>query len=124
MRADDPLYRQLGFEPVVQSGGDARARALVRTREALAALDLAAGALRTARGSASMPSPLVPGPYALVEGPRGPLRARRTDAGWDLAAPGAAAARAAAAAAMVGHEWATALVVLGSFDLSPWEISP
>jgi hypothetical protein len=49
-----------------------------------------------------------------VEGPRGPITARRSAGAWERAA------RRAAAGAMVGLEWSAALVALASFDLSPW----
>jgi hypothetical protein len=99
-RMHDPRYRAIGFEPVIRIEGDALARTLVRAHEARAALRLAAAALDA---SAEPPT------GATVEGPRG----------------GAArATRDVAAQAMVGAEWATALVILASFDLSPWDVGP
>lgn len=121
-RADDPLYRELGFEPVIGADGDSLARALVRMKEAVAATALASQALRFSSEGRTAPSASRGRPGASVEGPRGPLHARLTEAGWELTAPGGAAARDAAAAAMVGCEWATALVALASFDLSPWVV--
>jgi hypothetical protein len=121
-RSDDPLYRQLGFEPVVRAGGDALARAQVRCDEAVQALRLGAAALHAAEDGG--PAQAVPRPAAgtTVEGPRGPLRAERLAGGWGLSAPGAPEARASAAEAMVGLEWASALVAVTSFDLSPWQV--
>jgi hypothetical protein len=50
------------------------------------------------------------------------VRARLEPGGWRLDAPGADAGLQAAGAAMVGAEWAAALVTLVSFDLSPWQV--
>jgi hypothetical protein len=111
-RSEDPLYRQLGFEPVVRSDGDALARTQVRAAEAVAAVELAIAA------SARTDAP--PGGAArAVEGPRGPLRVED----GRLEAPGETAALTAAGAAMIGAEWASALAVLASFDLSPWRVT-
>jgi Respiratory-chain NADH dehydrogenase, 49 Kd subunit len=113
-RSTDGRYAALGFDPVVRSDGDALARAAVRADEALAAVRLADAALH-ASGDA-------PAADRVVEGPRGPLHADRAAGEWKLAAPGADAARRAAADAMVGLEWSAALVALASFDLSPWSV--
>lgn len=61
-RLEDPAYRQLGFEPVVQTAGDAAARWRQRLAEVLQSLDLAtrAGDRRTE-------------PIGVVESPRGRL---------------------------------------------------
>ncbi|MQA74309.1 MAG: hypothetical protein GEU88_08240 [Solirubrobacterales bacterium] len=120
-RADDPLYRLLGFEPVVRQEGDALARALLRVDEAEQSAQLAHAALnRVANGDATAAQ--LRSPTATVEGPRGPLRARRRADGWDLDARGADAARSLAGELMVGEEWAAALVALASLDLSPWVV--
>lgn len=119
-RRDDPLYRRLGFSAVVRHEGDAHARTRLRAEEACAALELAAGALRAA--AAGTPAGSAAGEDPPVEGPRGPLHAARSGAGWTLAAPGASEALAAAARGMVGLEWAAALVAAASFDLSPWRL--
>jgi Ni,Fe-hydrogenase III large subunit len=116
-RLDDPLYRRLGFEPEVRTEGDALARTLVRVREAVGSVDLATRALQAA-GDA-LPAPR----DAIVEGPRGPVQARLDDSHLHVSAPGAAAALAAAGEAVVGAEWAAALVGLASFDLSPWRVA-
>ena len=121
-RSDDPLYRRLGFTPVVHSEGDALARTLVRIDEAVQAVTLASAALKeTSRGEAAgtVSEARASG---LVEGPRGPLQAERTPDGWRLVAHGAASAIDAAADAMVGAEWSTALAVLASFDVSSWRL--
>jgi len=110
-RTEDPRYRRLGFQPIVRTEGDALARTRVRAAEAVAAVELAVAALAIAD-----PPPTAAGP---VEGPRGPLSA----AGGRLEAPGESAALVAAGEAMTGLEWASALTVLASFDLSPWRVT-
>lgn len=128
-RAEDDLYADLGFEPAVHAGGDALSRALLRAEEAQMALGLARRALERAASDREVDDGEGPAPLArsggepgLVEGPRGPLVAQRSKAGWRLSAPGSVAVREAAGAAMVGAEWAAALVALASFDLSPWAV--
>jgi Respiratory-chain NADH dehydrogenase, 49 Kd subunit len=118
-RSDDPLYRRLGFEPLVAGEGDALARTLLRASEAVAALDIAGRALGEAAGGAPADAPTGVSASVVVEGPRGPLRA------WNgqLDAPGEAAALVAAGDVIVGAEWAAALVGLASFDLSPWRVT-
>ena len=121
-RTEDPLYRQLGFEPLVRSDGDALARTLLRAEEARAALDLASAALQVAADGTPAEDPLRSFEGASIEGPRGPISASRHPDGWRLEASGAEEAPQAAGAAMVGAEWAAALVTLISFDLSPWRV--
>lgn len=113
VRLQDPRYAALGFEPVVEASADAHARARVRMRELAEALRIADVALR--RGE---PAPPVPR-HTAVEGPRGPLLA----SGQVGVAPGTAGSRAAAGSAAVGLEWASALAVIASFDLSPWQVT-
>jgi hypothetical protein len=121
-RSDDSVYAALGFAPVVEADGDVRARTVLRHAEAVAAGELAVAALaHDATGHAVSPFGDGAG-GALVEGPRGPLRARVTGGALRLAAPGAHAARTIAARSAVGQEWAGALVCIASFDLSPWRI--
>jgi hypothetical protein len=96
----------------VESGADVHARCRVRTREIGQSLELAAQALRFAEADEPCPA------AQEVEGPRGPLA---VDGGRPLAR-GADAARAAAETAAIGAEWASALVAIASFDLSPWRV--
>ena len=135
-RRDDDAYAALGFAPVVEDDGDARARTILRHAEAVAAVELAAAALARRDATAGpLAVPFADGRGgACVEGPRGPLCAWRdgvTNAeGFAVAgtgavrcsAAGADAARAVAARSAVGQEWAGALVCLVSFDLSPWRV--
>jgi len=121
-RHDDPLYRELGFEPVMRDGGDAHARALVRVDELEASLDLAQRACERAAsavGDGTLEA-FATATGAQVEGPRGPVVASRR--GPDGPPVGADAALAVAGEAILGLEWSAALVVLASFDLSPWRV--
>jgi Ni,Fe-hydrogenase III large subunit len=121
-RGDDPLYRRLGFMPVVRSEGDALARTLLRIDEAVQGVTLASAALKETSGGRA--AGLLPEASAsgVIEGPRGPLQAERTSDGWRLVTHGAPAILEAAAKAMVGAEWSTALAGLASFDVSPWRV--
>jgi hypothetical protein len=123
-RADDPLYVEIGFEPVVEYAADARARTVVRAREAAQSIGLAALALSRADSSAelSVAPPRVWMGTSVVEGPRGPLTARAGDGAPALAAPGERAAIGAAGRVAIGREWASALVGVASLDLSPWRV--
>ncbi len=118
-RIADERYRELGFAPVIEAGGDARARTLVRLREVVQSIELARGARQA---GTSAPAP--PRRTAIVEGPRGAISARSSEGGLLLKAAALAATRRAAGDAAVGHEWAAALVTLASFDLSPWRVGP
>jgi hypothetical protein len=97
-RAEDPAYRALGFEPVIQQSGDARARWRQRLTEALQALELAerAGGRRTEE-------------VGVVESPNG-----RMTAG---SAP-AAALLELLPDLLVGQEWGDAITALVSLDLA------
>ncbi len=106
-RCRDAAYAELGFEPVIREAGDAAARAEVRAEEAVAAVDLAQGAL-----GAELPA----GRRWTVEGPRGAI--------CDGTTPGAAQAVALAGGLVIGLEWSAALAALASFDLSPWKVRP
>jgi len=99
-RTRDPHYEQLGFTAITTDGADVCARALVRAREAQEAV-------RVALAAQSRP-PDGDGAVA-IEGPRGAVGLS------------GAPAREAAAAAAIGQEWSAALLVVASFDLSPWE---
>jgi len=116
-RLDDPFYRRLDFEPVVRSEGDALARTLVRVHEAVGSVDLAIRALQAATGGGLADA------LQTVEGPRGRVQARLDGSQMYASAPGAAAALAVAGEAVVGAEWAAALIGLASFDLSPWRVA-
>ncbi|HEV2771005.1 MAG TPA: hypothetical protein VGV40_12545 [Solirubrobacteraceae bacterium] len=126
-RMDDAAYATLAFEAVVEDDGDARARTVVRHAEAVAAVEIAVAALARASHPAESgegPTPFEDGTGgALVEGPRGPLRAWGDEDGrLRGTAPGSEALRSVAARSAIGQEWAGALVCLASFDLSPWRV--
>ena len=123
-RVADPRYRALGFKPALREEGDALARTLVRAAEAHASLELALGALRHVKGDGEETGGCAeaPGP-TVIEGPRGVLSAERRLGGRpELSAPGAEAQLRLAGEAALGAEWASALVGLASFDLSPWRM--
>lgn len=123
-RRDDPLYTALGFEPVLAQAGDAEARTTVRARELRSSLQLAAAALDGADpGRPPLGAPPQPRDAAVVEGPRGPLRATVGPSGAvEVAAPGAAALLELAGEAVAGLELGAAIAGLVSFDLSPWRV--
>lgn len=101
VRMDDPIYQELGFEPVMHEGGDAASRWRQRVAEAAQSLDLAAraGGRRTR-------------PVGRVESPRGRLE------------PGSApTARLLPLlpALLRDLEWGDAVATLLSLDLDPEE---
>ncbi len=116
-RTGDPAYVGLGFTPVLESGGDVLARALVRAREIVTSLGLAEAAPEVGRHEAPRAT--------AVEGPRGPLRADPAPLGQPprFHAPGTDAALRAAGEAAVGLEWSAAMLALASFDLSGWGVA-
>jgi respiratory-subunit NADH dehydrogenase subunit len=121
-RLDDPLYRTLGFEPIVRSEGDTLARTLVRAAEAAAAIELAARALEV-EATADLSDALPPTTdTTVVEGPRGPVEVLAAGSARRLAAHGHDASLTAASETAAGSEWASALLGLASFDLSPWRV--
>ena len=115
-RTGRAVYERLGFEPLSESRGDAAARTLLRAREASQSLDLARRSLICTAEEGGLPA----GESAAVEGPRGGLLATPQPAGWTFHAPGASAARQLAVETMTGRPWQDALVILASFDISPW----
>ncbi|MCP9490459.1 MAG: hypothetical protein MSC31_11375 [Solirubrobacteraceae bacterium MAG38_C4-C5] len=122
-RSNDAAYAALGFTPVVEGDGDARARTVLRHAEAIAAVELAAAALvRREAGAHPLPAPFADAGGWVVEGPRGPLRAWHENGAVLCSAAGADAARTVAARSAIGQEWGGALVCLASFDLSPWRV--
>ncbi|MBS1895355.1 MAG: hypothetical protein JST59_28985 [Actinobacteria bacterium] len=109
-REGEPLYGELGFSMRTARSGDVEARVLQRAGEIVDALRLAEAA-QGLTDRVSTPSPLHP------EGPRG----RILVAGGHTVTQGLAAARSLAGELAAGLEWASALTVVASFDLSPWE---
>lgn len=97
LRAQDPIYSSLGFEPIVQAEGDAAARWRQRLAEATQSLELAgrAGELRTT------PTGSVESPRGLLEPTGGPA-ARLLPLIPDL---------------LGGMEWGDAVTTLISLDL-------
>jgi len=107
-RSDDPAYRALGFEPVVQGaegtedGGDAWTRLLQRVDEAVQALDLAARAGDQTVGGGGSGA-------AAIEGLRG-----RLSPGGE---PPAVGLLELVPQSLEGLEWGDAVVALASLDL-------
>ncbi|MDQ3964350.1 MAG: hypothetical protein M3277_10630 [Actinomycetota bacterium] len=97
LRADEDVYRRLGFEPVMQADGDAAARWIQRLLEAAQALELAARA-----GDENV------GGEGAIESPRGALT--------DQDRPSRATARLVASL-IAGMEWGDAVTTIVSLDL-------
>lgn len=101
LRAEDPAYQRLGFEPLVGTGADAAARWRLRLAEAAQSLDLAARA-----------SNFDTTPTGRVESPRGRLEAD--------SAPGVRLLTLVPEL-LSGLEWGDAVAALVSLDLDPEE---
>lgn len=116
-RTRDPAYSTIGFTPSIDEAGDAAARARVRARELVAALDL----VRRAVGAAFGGSSDVP---EAVEGPRGPVAVHVASEGGPcmFVAHGAVELPEAVADRLEGLEWAAAMTAIASFDLSGWKV--
>lgn len=103
LRAEDPIYRELGFTPITGQAGDVAARWQQRLSEAEQALELAAraGSLRT-------------GGVGAVESPRGRLTADSTPTArlWGLLPE-----------LVTGLEWGDAVASLASLDLDLTELA-
>lgn len=97
-RLEDPAYEGIDLSPIVEEGGDARARLWQRLAEAAQALDLAERAGSRLRQ---------PGPP--LEGPRGPLASGEPLPSVALVGllPGL----------LVGQEWGDAMTTVASLDL-------
>lgn len=97
LRVDDPVYRELGFEPMLQQRGDAAGRWWQRLEEAAQSLDLAARA-----GDRML------GPVSAIESPRG--RLEPGSAPTDRILP-------LLPAFVEGLEWGDAIATIVSLDL-------
>lgn len=101
-RLDDPAYRRLRFEPLVQDAGDAAARWLQRVGEAVQALHLAESAGEETAGG-----------LGVTESPRGSLS--------DRSSPSQAVAHLVPRI-VTGMEWGEAVVTVVSLDLDMSEV--
>jgi hypothetical protein len=101
-RSDDPAYRALGFEPIVEEGADVAARWRQRLAEILQSIELSARA--GARSTSTTEQ---------VESPRGRLRAgsRPSRRLLELVPQ-----------LIEGAEWGDAVVTIASLDLDPDDI--
>lgn len=111
-RQGDPAYVALGFTPVVQSGGDARARWRQRIAEAVQSLELAARAGDRRTG----------GPGVAIEGPRGPLFG--TAGREAVPATPSVVLLALLPDLLRGQEWGDAVTTVISLDLDMREAAP
>jgi hypothetical protein len=124
LRSGELLYSALGFEPVEREEGDARARALIRADDAWQSILLLSRAVQHLNDPlpSGHPAPFVTAEGAEVEGPRGHVAATRARDGVHHTFRGEHEAARAAGDLAVGREWGAALVVVASFDLSPWSV--
>lgn len=129
VRASEPVYRGLGYEPVVGVACDVWARLELRLGEIESSLALSQAAGTAATDGA--PDPLDLGSAsgvgeARIETPRGEARMRlEMDQGRVVAAQlhtPSTTHMALIAPLVSGQELGDALVIVGSLDLSPWEV--
>ena len=123
-REQDDTYAALGFQPLTQTAGDARARLSQRLAEIGQGLDLIARAGAIALAAPPAPLPMNGHGMATVETPRGPatLHLNLKDGAIEtlhLSTPFAALAE------LIGPmteqmELAEALTAVSSLDLDPW----
>ncbi|NNF11796.1 MAG: hypothetical protein HKN72_01130 [Gemmatimonadetes bacterium] len=99
LRAHDPTYQALGFEPIGREEGDAAARWKQRIDEAIQSVELA----RRAEGARTTPG-------LGVEGPRGPIGSPTLTSRDDLSI---------VTGLIEGMEWGDALTTIVSLDLGP-----
>lgn len=129
VRASDPVYRGLGYEPVVGVACDVWARLELRLGEIESSLALSQAA--GTAGTDGAPDALDLGRAsgvgeARIETPRGEARMRlEMDQGRVVAAQlhtPSSTHMALIAPLVSGQELGDALVIVGSLDLSPWEV--
>lgn len=127
VRADDPAYLQLGFEPAERSGGDALARLRLRFDEIERSLALASASAGAARLHPADVASATGEGESRVETPRGAaLLKLRLDRGRVVEArldPPSTHHLRLLPELLPELELGDALVVAGSLDLSPWEAS-
>lgn len=126
-RADDEVYRSLGFEPVVLGGDEALSRLRVRLAEIEGSLELVGKA-----GNVTLPGPAAEGGprregSATVETPRGAATLRVNPVGGDIVSvqldePSERHLGLVGDVAE-GRELADALVGVASLDPSPWGVA-
>jgi NADH:ubiquinone oxidoreductase subunit D len=124
-RLDDPLYRRLGFAPIVRDGNDALARLWVRLAEVEQSLALVLAAHALSTPDTPVPANATGTGRATVETPRGAATLSLMLAHGDvrdvtLDTPSMHHVRPVESVAE-GQEVADALAGVASLDLSPWE---
>lgn len=125
-RAGEEAYRSLGFESVVQDGGDALSRMRVRLEEVKRSLDLALAANSITLPESVLDQKLTGGGEATVETPRGAatLRVSSEDGAvseFELRTPSTRHLGLVERMAD-DQEIAYFLVGVASLDISPWEV--
>ncbi len=125
-RCGDPVYRKLGFEPVVREGSDALSRLRVRLAEIGQSLDLALAAGSSELSPSPMPHDVSGHGSASVETPRGEATLSVHLTGGEvthvvLTTPSERHVGLVGAVAE-GREVSDALLGIASLDLSPWEV--
>jgi Ni,Fe-hydrogenase III large subunit len=126
-RVSDPTYKRLGYEPIVEQDGDARARLWLRLAEVEQSLDL----VLAARGSGQISAPSVRRVSATgqadIETPRGAASLTLSVVEGQVAdvTVEVPSQRLAALIESIARdrELADALLGVASLDLSPWELA-
>lgn len=126
VRADDPVYRALGFTPVIHDGNDAWARLQVHLGELHQSLDLVRTVGSLALHDAPAPIARSGMGVATIETPRGPatLRLMVQEGHVHHAHLDTPSARLSHVIPPLveGRELADALLGIASLDFSPWEM--
>lgn len=125
-RALDPAYQQVAFEPLVDEGGDARARCWLRLAEIEQSLEMVLAASADLAPSPPVARSVSGYGQAVVETARGKASITATLADGhitdvELTTPSSAHLSLVEQIA-VGRELSDALVGVASLDLSPWEL--
>lgn len=126
-RTHDPAYQRLGFLPVLDHGGDARARCWLRIAEIEQSLNLVVAAATEVSASAPILTDGSGVGRATVETPRGAASLVVTLADGritevELSTPSSLHVHLVEHVA-VNRELSDALIGVASLDLSPWELT-
>jgi Ni,Fe-hydrogenase III large subunit len=126
-RLTDPTYQRLGYEPILEQAGDARARLWVRLSEVEQSLDLVLRAGGPGQIRAPSAQRVSSTGHADIETPRGAASLRLTlvdgqvmDVSVD---PPSQQLATLVQPVARNRELADALLGVASLDLSPWELA-
>lgn len=126
-RSEEGIYQELGFEPVVETGGDALARLRLRLAEAHQSLHLARQVSATHPALSTLEADLSGTGNASVGTPRGAATLEVTLESGKVTAAGlqTPSTRHLGLIAEITEqrELADALIGVASLDLSPWEVT-